>query len=312
MKSTDRNNRKYLFKPRRVLGRTGFMATQLGIGDIADRNVPIDECVATVRRALDVGLNVIDTAPGYEDGYSEEIVGRALKGRRDSIFVIDKIDHHDQPVARQVDESLHRLQMDMVDLFVMHGLSNMTGWEEATAQGGVFEQFYECRKSGKLRFLGISSHDPQVLKFAIRSGLCDVIMFAVGPYCDSRYIDVVLPLAQANNVGTVCFKTFGAGKLLGDTEGYGKPLKERPRGKFSSGGDDQASISLLPHITVSECVHYTMSCDPDVALLGLSFPNEQDAVMDFRLLPSEQMADIRKRAAIAVQGKGPCWWDPEE
>jgi len=63
MKSMDTNNRKYLFKPRRVLGRTNFMATQLGIGDIADRNVTIDECVATVRRALDTGLNVIDTAP---------------------------------------------------------------------------------------------------------------------------------------------------------------------------------------------------------------------------------------------------------
>jgi aryl-alcohol dehydrogenase-like predicted oxidoreductase len=292
------------------------MATQLGIGDIADRNVPIDECVTTVRRAIGVGLNVIDTAPGYEDGYSEEIVGRALKGRQDGMFVIDKIDHHDQPIAEQVNSSLQRLDMEMVDLFVMHGLSNMTGWEKATAPGGAFEQLDECRKSGKLCFVGISSHDPQVLKFAIKSGLCDVVMFAIGPYCDSRYIDEVLPLAQANNVGTVCFKTFGAGKLLGDTEGYSKPLKERPRGKFSSGGDNNACTSLLPRLTVVECVHYTLSCDPDVALLGLSFPNEQDAAfaaaMDFRLLSSEQMANIRKRAALAVQGKGLCWWNPEE
>ena len=77
-----------IFTPRRELGRTGFRATQLGIGDLADRNVPLAECVATLRRALDAGLNVIDTAPMYEAGYSEEIVGAALQGRRAGLFVI--------------------------------------------------------------------------------------------------------------------------------------------------------------------------------------------------------------------------------
>ncbi len=57
------------FEPRRELGRTGFRATVLGIGDVADRALPMDTCVATLRRAIDAGLNVIDTAPGYEDGY---------------------------------------------------------------------------------------------------------------------------------------------------------------------------------------------------------------------------------------------------
>jgi aryl-alcohol dehydrogenase-like predicted oxidoreductase len=59
------------FAPRRVLGRTGFVATVLGIGDVADRSLSLETCVATVRRAIDAGLNLIDTAPGYEDGFSE-------------------------------------------------------------------------------------------------------------------------------------------------------------------------------------------------------------------------------------------------
>src|SRR3954466_11832582 len=85
-------NERSLFAPRRELGRTGFVATALGIGDLADRSVPIETCVATARRALDAGLNVIDTAPNYEAGYSEEIVGRAVYGRdRDRVFVIDKV-----------------------------------------------------------------------------------------------------------------------------------------------------------------------------------------------------------------------------
>src|SRR3954454_10417620 len=112
------------FTPRRELGRTGFAATALGIGDLADRSVPLDTCVATARRALDAGLNVIDTAPNYEDGYSEEIVGRAVRERpRDSVFVIDKIDLHEEPVGPQIDGSLARLGLDHTDMFVFHGLS---------------------------------------------------------------------------------------------------------------------------------------------------------------------------------------------
>lgn len=303
-----------LFEPRRELGRTGFRATLLGIGDLADRSVPFERCVATARRALDAGLNVIDTAPGYEDGYSEEIVGAALKGRREGVFVIDKIDHHDRPVVPQVEASLVRIGLDAADLFVLHGLSTMDGWQRAAAPGGSMDQLAQCIRSGKTRFRGISSHDPEVLRAAIASGLCDVVLFAIGPYCDARYVGEILPLARRSGVGTVCFKTFGSGKLLGDTSGYGRPLEPRPRGKLSSGGQDAAGAPALPCLTVDECVRYTLTCDPDVALLGLSFPNEQDAAfraaMEFRPVDDAAMADIRARAARAVEGKGPCWWNP--
>jgi 1-deoxyxylulose-5-phosphate synthase len=105
-----------------------------------------------------------------------------------------------------------------------------------------------------------------VLQAAIESGLCDVVMFAIGPFVNERYVKEILPLARSHKVGSVCFKTFGAGKLLGDTSGYSRPLVERPRGKFSSGGADAPRSA---HLTVAECVHYTLSIDPDVALLGL-------------------------------------------
>src|SRR3954471_12602221 len=109
---------------RRPLGRTGFMASVLGIGDVADRNVPIDQCAATIRRAIDAGLNVIDTAPNYEDGYSEQIVGHALRGIRDDVFVVSKIDELTSPVAPQLEGSLARLDMGHTDAFVFHNLSD--------------------------------------------------------------------------------------------------------------------------------------------------------------------------------------------
>jgi len=302
-----------LFQPRRTLGRTGFVATILGIGDLADRQLPLQQLVATVRRALDAGLNLIDTAPGYEAGYSEQIVGQALKGYRDGVFVIDKIDALDQTVAPQIEASLARLQLDYTDLFVFHNLSTLAAWSDVTAPGGGMEQLDEAIRAGKTRFKGISSHNPDVLATAIPSGLVDVVMFPVGPYVDQRYIAEILPLARQYHVGTVCFKTFGTGKLLGDTSGYNQPLQEWPGDMLHAAGQGP----LLPHLSVEQCVHYTLTCDPDVALLGLSDPNEQNAAFaaaqafTMPLTPG-QMATIRQLAVAAVAHKGPCRWNPSE
>lgn len=298
----------------RKLGSTGFHASILGIGDLADRAVPIDQCVATIHRAMDFGFNLIDTAPSYEDGYSEAIVGKALRGRREGMFVIDKIDELEKPVGPQVDASLKALGLDAVDLFVFHAVSDVARWQELAAPGGGMEQLGRAVNAGKTRFRGISSHHPEVLKLALESGLCHVVMFPAGPFCDTRYISEILPLARQKGVGTVCFKTFGAGKLLGDTTGYNRPLETRPRGKFSSGGHEVSSEPALPRLTVAQCLHYTLTLGPDVALLGLSFPNEQDAALqalaDFRPLSAEQQEQIRQQAMSAIEGKGPCWWNP--
>lgn len=289
------------------------MASVLGIGDLADHALPLETCVATVRRAIDAGLNLIDTAPGYEDGYSEQIVGEAVRDVRDQTFVISKIDELEAPVEAQIDASLRRLQLDAADAFVFHGLSSMEMFRKLAAPGGGFDQLAECVKAGKTRFRGISSHDPDVLNAAISAGLCDIVMFPVGPFVDQRYIVETLPLAKSRGVGTICFKTFGAGKLLGDTLGYNQPLQLRPRGKLSSGGSDETR-AVLPRLTVEECLHYTLTLDPDVALLGLSYPNEQDhafaAAATFAPLADEQMEDVRIRAVEARKDKGPCWWNP--
>ena len=302
------------FPPRRELGRTGFMAAALGAGDLADRSLPLDTCVATLRRALDAGLNVVDTAPGYEDGYSEQIVAEAIRGRRDGLFIIDKIDDLEAPIAPQVAASLRALRIERADAFVFHALSSMETFHRLAAPGGGFDQLRACIAEGQARFGGISSHSPAVLRAAIEAGLCDIVMFPVGPFVDRRYVEETLPLARARGVGTICFKTFGAGKLLGDTHGYNQPLQFRPRGKLSSGGVDDA-VAALPRLTVAECLHYTLTLDPDVALLGLSYPNEQDAAFaaagSFQPLTPAQMEDIRVRAAEARRDKGPCWWNPD-
>ena len=311
--------------PRRPLGRTGFEASILGIGDLADRSVPLEQCAATLRRAVDAGLNVVDTAPNYEDGYSEEVVGHALRDVRERVFVITKVDDLTDPVAPQLEASLARLRMEHVDALVFHNLSDLDVFHALLAPGGGFAQLADCVARGRTRFRGISSHSPEVLHAAITAGVCDVAMFPLGPFVDARYVTETLPLARAHGVATVCFKTFGAGKLLGHVVGYNQPLQLRPRGKLSSGGADAApdaapdtardDAPTLPRLTVEECLHYTLTLDPDVALLGLSFPNEQDqafaAARRFAPLSDAAMADVRQRAAAARREKGPCWWNPD-
>jgi 1-deoxyxylulose-5-phosphate synthase len=305
---------EHTFQPRRPLGRTGFRATALGIGDLADRRIPAETLVATLHRALDVGLNLVDTAPMYEDGYGEEVVGRALRGRRDGVFLIDKIDDLTSPVRPQIEASLGRLGLEATDAFVFHALDDPATLERLMDPGGGFDQLDDAIAAGLTRFRGISSHDPDVLVRAMEAGLCDIAMFPVGPFVDDRYVEVVLPLARERGVGTVAFKTFGAGKLVGDTTGYNEPLQARPRGKASSGGVATAGATL-PRLSVEECVHYTLTLDPDVALLGLSFPNEQDAAFaaaaSFRPLDGQAMRRIRMGAVEARRDKGPCWWNPD-
>nr|MDQ2644609.1 aldo/keto reductase [Myxococcota bacterium] len=189
------------FAPRRELGKTGFSATRVGIGDLADRSLPLETCVATLRRALDFGLNLVDTAPSYEDGYSEEIVGAALAGRSDPIFLIDKVDHFDRPVAPQIEQSLQRLKRERVGLFVLHGVKSPEQWRQLTVKGGTWEQLLACRSAGKCRFVGISAHHPEALDAALDARACDVLMFPIGPFVDARYVEQILPKARELGVG---------------------------------------------------------------------------------------------------------------
>lgn len=253
-------------------------------------------------RALDAGLNLIDTAPAYEDGLSERIVGSAVRTvERDLVFVIDKIDDLAAPVAPQVDGSLARLGLDHADLFAFHAVSRLEDWEVLAAPDGGFDQLAACVRAGKARWRGLSSHHPDVLVAAIRSGKCDVVLFPIGPFVDERYLTEVLPLAREKGVGTVAFKTFGAGMLLGDSAGYGRPIEPAP-------------TEPLPRLALEDCVRYTLTCDPDVALLGLSTPAEQDAAFaaarSFHPMKPSALGALRAAAARAVAGKGRCWWNP--
>ena len=153
---------------------------------------------------------------------------------RDELFVIDKIDDLKAPVAPQIDESLRRLQLEHTDAFVFHALSSMEIFERLAAPGGGFDQLADCIRRARRAMAASRRTTPTVLRAAIECGAVRHRHVPGGAVCGSSATSSRrLPLAQAPGVGTVCFKTFGAGKLLGDTQGYNQPLQLRPRGKLS-------------------------------------------------------------------------------
>jgi aryl-alcohol dehydrogenase-like predicted oxidoreductase len=132
-----------------------------------------DAAIATIHRALDAGVNLIDTAPAYGQGHSEEVVGRALKGRRESVLIATKVGlewdergnpHRNASAARireEIDDSLRRLQMEFVDIYQVHWPDPGTPMEETA------DAMEALLAAGKIRAIGVSNFSPaQMDEFA--------------------------------------------------------------------------------------------------------------------------------------------------
>ena len=198
----------------RRLGRTGAMVSDVSLGSSRIQDVDI------ARRAFDRGLNYVDTAPDYADAGSEQLLGEAMRGRRrEDLFVATKFCHpnghlrDDTPVPdviRAVEDSLRRLQTDYVDLVHIHSCDRL----ERLMAPNIHEAFDRLREQGKARFLGVSTHTPnleEVANAAIDSRRFDVLMLAYHFGMWNRFDDI-LKKAKANDVAIVAMKTLKGAK----------------------------------------------------------------------------------------------------
>ena len=180
--------------------------------------------------------------------------------------MLDKLDDPLAPVGPQIDTSLRRLGLDDTDAFVFHGLSSMATFEQLNRPGGGFDQLADCIKAGKTRCGGISSHNPEVLHAAIIAGRCDIVMFPVGPFVDARYITETLPSPAHMGLRTFVSKHSVPGSC------WAIPLaiiNHSSNGHVANSPRVvQTRQRVLPRLSVDECLHYTLTLDPDVALLG--------------------------------------------
>lgn len=185
------------------------------------------ESLDLLDRCRHAGVNFIDTAPIYGDGHSEEVIGRGLEGCRDEWIVCTKGGHgatngvawsdfSKRRLLTHIDESLSRLRMDAVDLYLLHGPS-----QGDIERGECLEALEEIRQQGKARFVGVSIGPNEMGVELIRRGVVDVLQQSIS-ILDIGAASALLPAAVEKDVGIVARGVFGAGFLTGavqpDTE----------------------------------------------------------------------------------------------
>lgn len=153
--------------PKRPLGRTGVQVSALCFGGGHWGRVPDDaEAIRILHEAIDAGVNFLDNAWEYNGGRSEELMGKALQGRRQQVVLMTKVCSHgrDKKVAlQQLDESLRRLKTDYLDLWQIHEVVYEDDPDRHFAPGGAADALLEAKRQGKVRFVGFTGHkDPRI------------------------------------------------------------------------------------------------------------------------------------------------------
>ncbi len=252
-----------------TLGRTGLKVSAIGYGgavlgisyylareDTAESAIQ-DTYIASIRHAFELGINYFDTAPGYGDGISETIMGRALSEHRDELLLASKVTYSGTPVEIQssVENSLRRLKTDHLDVLQFHGGYFSKQEADSILNDGRLEKLEQLRDAGKTRFIGITSEVPTgALERMLETGRFDVLQICYNLInqlaCDhSRQCRGIAALAKQYDMGVVTMRTATSGFLQG--------LLER---EF---GVDTEAVTRM-------CINYVLSTpEIDVALVGM-------------------------------------------
>jgi len=193
------------------LGKTGLEVSRIGIGGIPIQRPSHDEAVKVIQRALDLGVNFIDTARGY--GASEERIGQAIAGRRDRVILATKTGGRTAAVALEhLEQSLRQLNTDYIDLWQFHNVSTFETYEQVLGPGGAMEAAQQALRAGQVRHIGISSHHLEVARKAVASGLFEAIQFPFN-LVNFEAASELLPLAREHGMGFIAMKPFAGGRL---------------------------------------------------------------------------------------------------
>ncbi|MCW4051338.1 MAG: aldo/keto reductase [Candidatus Bathyarchaeota archaeon] len=193
------------------LGKTGLMVSRVGIGGIPITRPPLDEAIKIVNRALDLGVNFIDTANGYST--SEERIGEAIEGRREDIILTTKTGAGDKETAQEhLKLSLKRLRTDYLDIWQLHGINQMEKYEMIMGPGGAWEAVQEALDTGVVRHIGFSSHSLEVALKLVATDRFETVQFPFN-FISHEPKDELVPLAKKHDVGFIAMKPFAGGMI---------------------------------------------------------------------------------------------------
>lgn len=275
--------------PTRVLGRTGERVSCIGLGGSHIGKVEDEqESIRIMRAAIDRGLTFMDNSWDYNDGdgASETRMGKALRdGYRDKVFLMTKVDGRTKKTAaKQINESLRRLQADHLDLLQLHEVIRMEDPDRAFAGGGGMEALIEARAAGKCRYLGFTGHkDPAIhlrmLETARKHNFhFDTVQMPLN-VLDAHFRSFqhqVLPELLKEGVGVLGMKSMGSGVILKSK--VVKPL---------------------------ECLHYALNLPTSVVITGIDsmkiLDQAIDAAKSFKPMSKDEVASLLARTADAAK-----------
>jgi aryl-alcohol dehydrogenase-like predicted oxidoreductase len=272
----------------RMLGRTGERVSAIGLGGWHLGLSHVDEPLAIrlVREAIDRGITFLDNCWDYNEGRSEERMGRALRdGYRQRAFVMTKIDGRSRAAATaQLDESLRRLGLDCVDLVQHHEILRFEDPHRIFDEDGAHAALLDAQRAGKVRYIGFTGHkDPRIhlhmLDVAREHGFAfDTVQMPLN-VMDAHYRSferLVLPELVSRGVGVLGMKPMANGIIL-------------------------RSRTVSP----TECLHYALNLPTSVVITGidrLDLLDQADAaVRSFRPLPAEAVRALLSRTADAAR-----------
>jgi uncharacterized protein len=208
--------------PERPFGRTGHNVRLFSLGGQAtlEKEGTRDVSVAIINRAIDLGVNYLDTAAAYGRGISQTYFGEVMATRRKEVFLATKTRSRDRDGAlKDLEQSLKSLQTDHVDLWQNHNVMRDEEVEQILGKGGALEAMLQARDQKMIRFIGITGHfDPDVLVKAVQRYEFDTILMALNPADTHRlsFIQTLLPLASGKKMGIVGMKIPARGRLFKD------------------------------------------------------------------------------------------------
>jgi aryl-alcohol dehydrogenase-like predicted oxidoreductase len=270
--------------PRRALGQTGASVSILALGGSHLGDVQ-DPALAQrlVHEAIDAGVNFFDNAWEYHDGRSEMLLGDALRGRRDQVFLMTKVCTHgrDKRVAmQQLDESLRRLRTDYLDLWQIHECIYDDDPARHHAPGGAVEALDEAKRQGKVRFVGFTGHkDPEIhLAMLGRGYPFDAAQMPLNCF-DATFRSFerqVLPELSRRGIGAIGMKSLGGGAYA-----------------------VRAGV-----VTAAEALRYAMSLPVASVVCGIDgidvLRQNLAIARGFVPMPPDEMAALRARVASAA------------
>jgi len=192
-------------------GKTGLMVSEVGFGGIPIIRLDEKAAVTVLRKAYDSGITFYDTANAYRD--SEKKIGLALRDVRDKIVLATKsLRREASGVIEHLNNSLRMMQTDYIDIYQLHQISQEKDWETVIGPGGALEAVVKAKEEGKVRYIGVTSHNLDMAIKMVKTGLFSSIQFPFN-FIEDAAKDELHNVARDFGLGILVMKAFAGGVI---------------------------------------------------------------------------------------------------